>query len=501
MMLQVDWAGWLAWLQSRSLDLWAWAYAQVWQLIENRPGQFVATIIGTIIAWLLWQLAKEPLTSGWRNLTGRTPKAKPMPAGRFNILIADLAGDTSDARSQSEHIRQSIETQFGADRDATIRVARAFVALNPNGDLDAQRKKGRDLLKRLNGTVLVWGAVASADQALRLRFLSPSEDGGDAAKGFALDAVKELPLDFGSKLAAIVLAEAAVSVQSAYQSGSYVADTLARAVATLEPLIRKPPAALTPDQRGRLFLSYASAQGKIGEQSGQDAPLRSAVNAFRAALQEYTRDRVPLDWAMTQNNLGYALRVLGERGDDKALSDAVTAFRAALQERTRDRVPLDWAMTQNNLGNALRVLGERGDDQALRDAVTAFRAALQERTRDRVPLDWAMTQNNLGNALRVLGERGDDQALRDAVTAFRDALKEYTRDRVPLDWAMTQNNLANALHTQAVRSRSCALLSEASTAIAGALEEFGNGRAPAYEAVAKSIAAKIEATRKDLGCP
>src|SRR6202521_3480377 len=31
-------------------------------------------------------------------------------------------------------------------------------------------------------------------------------------------------------------------------------------------------------------------------------------------------------------------------------SDAVAAYRAALQEYTQTRVPLDWAMTQNNLG-------------------------------------------------------------------------------------------------------------------------------------------------------
>ena len=31
----------------------------------------------------------------------------------------------------------------------------------------------------------------------------------------------------------------------------------------------------------------------------------------------------------------------------------MAAYRAALEERTRDRVPLDWAMTQMNLGNAL----------------------------------------------------------------------------------------------------------------------------------------------------
>jgi hypothetical protein len=37
----------------------------------------------------------------------------------------------------------------------------------------------------------------------------------------------------------------------------------------------------------------------------------------------------------------------------------MTAYREALKEYTQERVPLDWAMTMNNLGNALRALGER----------------------------------------------------------------------------------------------------------------------------------------------
>jgi hypothetical protein len=44
-------------------------------------------------------------------------------------------------------------------------------------------------------------------------------------------------------------------------------------------------------------------------------------------------------------------------------------------------------MTQDNLGNALRTLGERESGTArLEEAVPAHRAALKERRRDRVPL-------------------------------------------------------------------------------------------------------------------
>jgi hypothetical protein len=55
----------------------------------------------------------------------------------------------------------------------------------------------------------------------------------------------------------------------------------------------------------------------------------------------------------------------------------VTSYREALKERTREKVPLDWAVTQNNLGNALMMLGERKSDPArLQDAVSAYNNAL-----------------------------------------------------------------------------------------------------------------------------
>ena len=88
------------------------------------------------------------------------------------------------------------------------------------------------------------------------------------------------------------------------------------------------------------------------------------------------------------------------------------AYREALKELTQNRVPLDWATTQNNLGNALGRLGERESEIThMEEAVTAFQEALKEKTRDRVPLDWAITQNNLGNALRILGHRGKEARL------------------------------------------------------------------------------------------
>jgi len=219
-----------------------------------------------------------------------------------------------------------------------------------------------------------------------------------------------------------------------------------------------------PQQKGELLNAEADALHQEGSEHGNNPALVKAIATYRLVSQEQTRDRVPLNWAMTQNNLGIALSTLGERESGTArLEEALAAFRAALEERTRDRVPLDWAMTQNNLGNALQTLGERESGTArLEEALAAFRAALEEQTRDRVPLDWAMTKHNLGNALLRLSARdGDTAHLQDAVAAYRVALEERTRDRVPLDWAATQFSMGSALVGLGGQTRSREQLKEA----------------------------------------
>jgi hypothetical protein len=48
-----------------------------------------------------------------------------------------------------------------------------------------------------------------------------------------------------------------------------------------------------------------------------------------------------------------------ERGNNTALKQSIETWHFVLQYRTRDRMPLEWAATQNDLGTAFRVLGER----------------------------------------------------------------------------------------------------------------------------------------------
>ncbi|WP_375467171.1 tetratricopeptide repeat protein, partial [uncultured Nostoc sp.] len=89
-----------------------------------------------------------------------------------------------------------------------------------------------------------------------------------------------------------------------------------------------------------------------------------AIAGYEIALSVYTRDAFPLDWARTQNNLGFAYwnRIKGERAEN--LETAIAAYNQVLEIYTRDAFPLDWARTQSNLGLAYwnRIKGERAEN-------------------------------------------------------------------------------------------------------------------------------------------
>jgi hypothetical protein len=51
------------------------------------------------------------------------------------------------------------------------------------------------------------------------------------------------------------------------------------------------------------------------------AKLEEGVAAFREALKEWTRERVPLDWAMSFGNEGVALMLSAERRGDAAVAE------------------------------------------------------------------------------------------------------------------------------------------------------------------------------------
>ncbi|HTO79940.1 MAG TPA: hypothetical protein VMJ31_09230, partial [Methylocystis sp.] len=73
----------------------------------------------------------------------------------------------------------------------------------------------------------------------------------------------------------------------------------------------------------------------IGERESGVATLQQAVAAFREALKERTRERVPLDWAMSYGNQGVAMMRLSERTKNAAMAKAAVAQISVAYETMR----------------------------------------------------------------------------------------------------------------------------------------------------------------------
>src|ERR1700730_14673642 len=104
----------------------------------------------------------------------------------------------------------------------------------------------------------------------------------------------------------------------------------------------------------KIFALQFTALRALGERESETGRLEEAVAAYREALQEDTRDRVPLRWAMIQSNLavrfGYSASArAGRRGSKRPLPPFARPCR-----KGPARAPLQWAKAQMNLALIVR---------------------------------------------------------------------------------------------------------------------------------------------------
>ncbi len=404
----------------------------------------------------------------------------------FRILIATLDGDDTSGTLTYAVVR-AFQGQQAIDAVSTCRVLRIQGAgLTAE---EAAAKIGGKWLAGRKADVLIFGEVLPKGEALNLQFLTSGPLHDFTAKSFRFDSGL-LTDEFKEAAAAQLQAAALAAVNPATeQQGEYLVQTLRPVAVRLRRIAESPPPGMSPTGMATVQFSLGQALNAIGDQAGDNQALQKAVEAYGEALKEWTRDRVPLDWALAQNNLGLALERLGERErGTEMLQKAVEAYGEALKEWTRDRVPLQWAAAQNNLGLALARLGEReSGTEMLQKAVETYGEALKELPRDRVPLQWAVTQINLGLAFARLGEReSGTETLQKAVEAYGEALKELPRDRVPLPWAAAQNNLGLALVELGERGSGTETLQKAVQAYSEALKEYPRDRVPLDWAIVQS---------------
>ena len=132
----------------------------------------------------------------------------------------------------------------------------------------------------------------------------------------------------------------------------------------------------------------------------------------------------------------------------KYMKLAIRAYEEALKVYTLDRFPMQYGITQNNLGTAYGTMSEvEAKAENCKRAIEAYQEALKVRSLDRFPMQYANTQNNLGTAYWTLAEiEAKGENCKRAIAAYEKALKVYTEKEFPQLHQLVRSNLENLLH-------------------------------------------------------
>ena len=172
--------------------------------------------------------------------------------------------------------------------------------------------------------------------------------------------------------------------------------------------------------------------------------MKIAIKAFEESLKVRTLELFPMDYAMTQNNLGNAYRTLSKvEGKAENCRKAIKAFEESLKVRTLEHFPIQYATTQNNLGIAYGTLSEvEGKAENIKKAIKVFEESLRVYILVHFQIQHAATQNNLGNAYGILaGAENKAENCKKAKKASEEALKIFTEKEFPEVYPRVLNNL------------------------------------------------------------
>lgn len=169
--------------------------------------------------------------------------------------------------------------------------------------------------------------------------------------------------------------------------------------ANQEQAIRHCEAALQVYSQGLYPYQWATVQNNLGilyfsrVQGRRRENLAQSIVHFSAALQVHTSQLFPFEWAKIQGNLmnvymprfnAYTLRFAGEEYKDQ--EQAIRHGTAALQVYTREQYPIEWARILYNLAVASMGSIVEAQETHLTDAVAYCTQALQVYTPEGFPL-------------------------------------------------------------------------------------------------------------------
>lgn len=292
----------------------------------------------------------------------RTHQVVPPKPTRFRILVTDLKGD-DEAMTQTRHLESALRDQLGL---AIMPVGETLDIADGEIDADALRQC-RSLIAGQNGDSLIFGEVMPAAPRIRIRMVGRYEQDAGRHGPYQMDWT-ELPKRFGPDVEGLLLALTVLSVSPAAQNEqdrAYLINLLRPAATKLTRLLEKPSSTIDSEQQGVFWHALGLAASLLGEFTQSRRWLEVAVHAHRTALLIWQQDTVVFHWAMVQNNLGHALRLLADQQDSREeqiplLKQSTEAFQEALRVyRAAASADFYLRQTETNLAHTETLLSER----------------------------------------------------------------------------------------------------------------------------------------------
>lgn len=243
-----------------------------------------------------------------------------------------------------------------------------------------------------------------------------------------------------------------------------------------------------------LYLEAGTKKGPDAERLKKDAIAQEEQN-----LTVYTREEYPQIWAMSQVTMAYMNADLAQGKDRSAaaqfLEKAQLAIDHAKEVNTRDRGPLQWAVTQQVSGQILFMRASVSDAETartlIRQAEDALESAQQELPQAGVLLQ-KMSEQLLSEVWLAEAWLSDDARRMELFNKVLEVRKKnaasFSRDQEPRLWAGSQVALGQVRGQLAQMSPSAhrkELFHQAELDDANALEVFSRDASPAEWAEAE----------------
>jgi tetratricopeptide (TPR) repeat protein len=365
---------------------------------------------------------------------------------RVVVGVAHLEGDDG----------QKIQTQlYGSlgKLDPRLNVSPTVVSSRiavSGRSLEAAHKEALTLATKAETESLIWGQVNRATllaigPLYVTRFSGyPQFGGAYLPADFQLP---QLPPDDLCKVVRLIVATDSAEFMLRYQlKFGDVLEPLIHAVRAIVDDSRN-TAGWSPDTRARMNLILGIANRTSGTELKSRDSLDLALAYFQRALNDWTRDRNPIEWAMTQRNIADTLsQQFGLGWNSELLHPLMAAFQDALTVYQSRSDRLDLAHVHLGIASCYEVISryEPGRNNVA-NAVEYYRKAVDEYDLRDYPDDWADAQLKLANALRVLSFWEGTKDIEQAIAANKEALKVYSKRYYPFSWAQAQGQLAQSL--------------------------------------------------------